>query len=180
MPDLPSHVTALVADASGEETRLEVRELPATDLGDGDVLIAVNWSGVNYKDGLASRKDGKVARISPLVPGVDLAGTVVDAGASSFAVGQSVLVHGYDMGVAHHGGYSQYARVPGEWVVPLPSALTERQAMGLGTARALGVGRGWLAPLPGRERCHRPSGGLGRLTPAAEGEVGRRCRLRRR
>jgi acrylyl-CoA reductase (NADPH) len=134
MPGLPSHVTALVADASGEETRLEVRELPATDLGDGDVLIAVNWSSVNYKDGLASRKDGKVARISPLVPGIDLAGTVVDAGASPFAVGQSVLVHGYDVGVAHHGGYSQYARVPGEWVVPLPSTLTERQAMGLGTA----------------------------------------------
>jgi acrylyl-CoA reductase (NADPH) len=89
---------------------------------------------VNYKDGLACRKDGKVARISPLVPGIDLAGTVVDPGKSSFAVGQSVLAHGYDLGVAHHGGYSQYARVPGEWVVPLPSNLTERQAMSLGTA----------------------------------------------
>ena len=134
MADLPPYVTALVADASGEETRLEVGELPAADLGDGDVVIAVNWSSVNYKDGLASRKDGKVARISPLVPGIDLAGTVVDPGGSSFAVGQSVLVHGYDLGVAHHGGYSQYARVPGEWVVPLPSNLTERQAMSLGTA----------------------------------------------
>ena len=134
MADLPPYVTALVADASGEEARLEVGKLPAADLGDGDVVIAVNWSSVNYKDGLACRKDGKVARISPLVPGIDLAGTVVDPGKSSFAVGQSVLVHGYDLGVAHHGGYSQYARVPGEWVVPLPSNLTERQAMSLGTA----------------------------------------------
>lgn len=134
MADLPPYVTALVADVSGEETRLDVAELPAADLGDGDVVIAVNWSSVNYKDGLASRKAGKVARISPLVPGIDLAGTVVDPGESSFTVGQSVLVHGYDLGVAHHGGYSHYARVPGEWVVPLPSNLTERQAMSLGTA----------------------------------------------
>lgn len=134
MADLPPYVTALVADVSGEETRLDVAELPAADLGDGDVVIAVNWSSVNYKDGLASRKAGKVARISPLVPGIDLAGTVVDPGESSFTVGQSVLVHGYDLGVAHHGGYSHYARVPGEWVVPLPSDLTERQAMSLGTA----------------------------------------------
>ena len=134
MPDLPSHVTALIADVSDEETRLELGELPATDLGDGDVLVAVNWSSVNYKDGLASRKSGKVARISPLVPGIDLAGTVVDAGQSSLSVGESVLAHGYDLGVAHHGGYSQYARVPGDWIVPLPPTLTERQAMALGTA----------------------------------------------
>ena len=134
MPDLPSHVTALIADVSAEETRLELGELPATDLGDGDVLVAVNWSSVNYKDGLASRKSGKVARISPLVPGIDLAGTVVDAGQSSLSVGQSVLAHGYDLGVAHHGGYSRYARVPGDWIVPLPPTLTERQAMALGTA----------------------------------------------
>lgn len=134
MANLPPSVTALVADASGEEARLEVTEIPATELGEGDVVIAVNWSSVNYKDGLASSKNGKVARISPLVPGIDLAGTVVDAGQSSLSVGQSVLAHGYELGVAHHGGYSQYARVPGEWVVPLPSSLTERQAMALGTA----------------------------------------------
>jgi putative YhdH/YhfP family quinone oxidoreductase len=134
MASLPPYVTALIADASGEENRLEVGQLPPADLGEGDVVIAVNWSSVNYKDGLASRKDGKVARISPLVPGIDLAGTVIDAGQSSVAVGQSVLVHGYELGVAHHGGYSQYARVPGEWVVPIPSNLTERQAMSLGTA----------------------------------------------
>jgi acrylyl-CoA reductase (NADPH) len=103
-------------------------------LGDGDVVIAVSWSSVNYKDGLVSRKNGKVARISPLVPGIDLAGTVVNSEQSTFAVGQSVLVHGYDLGVAHHGGYSHFARVPAEWVVPIPAALSERQAMTLGTA----------------------------------------------
>jgi acrylyl-CoA reductase (NADPH) len=134
MADLPTAVRALLADSSGAETRLQVGELSADQLGDGDVVIAVHWSSVNYKDGLASRKDGKVARIDPLVPGIDLSGTVVDPGGSSFAVGQSVLVHGYDLGVAHHGGYSEFARVPAEWVVPLPASLTERQAMTLGTA----------------------------------------------
>jgi acrylyl-CoA reductase (NADPH) len=134
MSDLPSSVRALLADASGPESHLELRSLPVTDLGDGDVVVAVSWSSVNYKDGLASRKDGKVARIDPLVPGIDLAGTVVDPGSSALAAGQSVLVHGYDLGVAHHGGYAEYARVPADWVVPLPSGLSERQAMTLGTA----------------------------------------------
>jgi acrylyl-CoA reductase (NADPH) len=134
MADLPTAVRALIADSSGEETQLQVGELSADELGDGDVVIAVRWSSVNYKDGLASRKNGKVARISPLVPGIDLAGTVLDPGSSSLAVGSSVVVHGYDLGVAHHGGYSQFARVPAEWVVPLPASLSERQAMTLGTA----------------------------------------------
>jgi acrylyl-CoA reductase (NADPH) len=130
----PTHSRSLVADASGDETELEIRELPLTDLGPGDVLVAVHWSTVNYKDGLASRKSGKVARISPLVLGVDLAGEIVDPGSSGLAVGQSVIVHGYDLGTAHHGGYGQFARVPAEWVVALPAGLTERQAMCLGTA----------------------------------------------
>ncbi|MGY1764332.1 acryloyl-CoA reductase [Geodermatophilus sp. SYSU D00779] len=134
MSTLPSSVRALVADASGPESRLELRSLPVPDLGDGDVVIAVSWSSVNFKDGLASRKDGKVARIDPLVPGIDLAGTVVDPGSSALSTGQSVLVHGYDLGVAHHGGYAEYARVPAGWVVPLPGGLSERQAMTLGTA----------------------------------------------
>jgi acrylyl-CoA reductase (NADPH) len=134
MTSLPNATEALVADSSGDETELTVRALPLSDLGPGDVLIAVTWSSVNYKDGLASRKKGKVARISPLVLGVDLAGTVVEPGGSGLTVGQSVIVHGYDLGVAHHGGFSQYARVPADWVVPLPAGLTERQAMTLGTA----------------------------------------------
>ena len=125
---------ALIADSSGPETVLEVRSLPLADLGDGDVLIAVSWSSVNFKDALATSKDGKVARIDPLIPGIDLAGTVVDPGDSGLAEGAEVLVHGYDLGVAHHGGYSEYARVPADWVVPLPDGLTLREAMILGTA----------------------------------------------
>ncbi|NIL78362.1 acryloyl-CoA reductase [Rhodococcus sp. B10] len=128
---IPEEFRAFVVD---KDTEGEVRHLGAEVLGDGDVTIKVNWSGVNYKDGLASRPGGKVARISPLIPGIDLAGTVVDPGQSSIATGTSVLVHGYDLGVAHHGGFAEYARVPAEWVVRLPQGLTDKEAMSLGTA----------------------------------------------
>lgn len=130
----PTEARALVADSSGPETVLQIRSLPVSDLGVGDVLIEVAWSSVNFKDSLAVRKDGKVARMNPLVPGVDLAGTVVEPGNSGLESGMPVVVHGYDLGVAHHGGYSEYARVPAEWVVPLPAGLSTRQAMTLGTA----------------------------------------------
>jgi acrylyl-CoA reductase (NADPH) len=131
---LPAASSAVVADTSGADEVVEVRSVPLSDLGEGDVVVRVTWSSVNYKDALASRKSGKVARISPLVLGIDLAGAVVEPGSSQLAVGQQVVVHGYDLGVAHHGGFSEYARVPADWVVPLPPELTDRQAMTLGTA----------------------------------------------
>ena len=93
--------------------------------GDGDVVVDVAYSSVNYKDGLATIAKGQVARISPLVPGIDLAGT---------ADGSPVLAHGYELGVARHGGYAEQARVPAEWLVPLPDGLSARQAMAIGTA----------------------------------------------
>lgn len=131
---MTDQANALVADSSGDETVLQVRPIPITDLGVGDVLIEVSWSSVNFKDALAASKDGKVARIDPLIPGIDLAGTVVDPGNSGLDAGTEVLVHGYDLGVAHHGGFSEYARVPADWVVPLPDGLSLRDAMIVGTA----------------------------------------------
>src|SRR3954449_423096 len=94
--------------------------------GDGE-LVRVAWSSVNYKDALATIEKGQVARISPLVPGIDLAGTDEDSG-------EEVLAHGYDLGVSHHGGYAERARVKSDWVVPLPDGLSARQAMAIGTA----------------------------------------------
>jgi putative YhdH/YhfP family quinone oxidoreductase len=107
-----------------------VGTLSRDDLPDGDVLVEVAYSTVNYKDALAASPDGQVARISPLVPGVDLAGTVLEGPGE----GTQVLAHGYEIGVARHGGYARFARVPGEWVVPLPDGLSAREAMTLGTA----------------------------------------------
>ena len=113
---------AFVAEQNDDGVVREVRDLDESDLGEGDVLVQVAYSSVNYKDALAaSGKKGQVARISPLIPGIDLAG-------------DGVLAHGYDLGVAHHGGYAEYARVPSDWIVPLPDGLSARQAMAIGTA----------------------------------------------
>jgi acrylyl-CoA reductase (NADPH) len=90
------------------------------------VLVDVSWSSVNYKDSLAASEKGRVARISPLIVGIDLAGTTDN--------GQEVLAHGYDLGVSRHGGFAEQARVPAEWLVPLPPGLTAKEAMTVGTA----------------------------------------------
>src|SRR4051794_17554954 len=119
---------AFVAEKRGDEVVRGVREdFEIGDLGEGDVLVKVGWSSVNYKDALATIAKGQVARISPLIPGIDLAGVDEDSG-------EEVLAHGYDLGVAHHGGYAECARVRSEWVVPLPGGLSAKQAMTIGTA----------------------------------------------
>lgn len=138
-PAIPATFRAYVAektDGLGGTPAVErgVREFAAADLPPGEVTIRVDWSSVNYKDGLATRIDGKVARISPLIPGIDLAGEVVTSEDRAFDVGDSVLAHGYDLGVSRHGGYAEYQRVPAGWVVPLDGALTSRDAMAIGTA----------------------------------------------
>jgi acrylyl-CoA reductase (NADPH) len=132
----PERVRAFVAEQRDGEVGRGLREVALDELGEGDVLVRVEWSGVNYKDGLATIPKGQVARISPLIPGIDLAGTVVSSSSSEGgpAEGSGVLVHGHDLGVAHHGGYAEYARVPADWVVPLPDGLSARDAMAIGTA----------------------------------------------
>jgi acrylyl-CoA reductase (NADPH) len=134
MSTIPDSFRAFVAERKGDDVVREARTLSPDDLPDGDVTVRVQWSSVNYKDGLATTPKGRVARISPLVPGVDLAGEVVATSAGDVAPGTQVIVHGYDLGVAHHGGFAQYARVPVGWVVPLPDGLTAREAMTIGTA----------------------------------------------
>jgi len=140
MADLPQDIRAFVAVKGDEGVDRGLRTIAADELGEGDVVVRVDCSSVNYKDALATIPKGQVARISPLVPGIDLAGTVVEGPGE----GTEVLVHGYDLGVAHNGGYAEYARVPGEWVVPLPDGLSTTQAMAIGTAgftAALAVAR---------------------------------------
>ena len=110
-----------------------VIEMSVADLPEDGALVEVQWSSVNYKDGLASTPTGKVARISPLVPGVDLAGVLVDD-APGMPAGTAVIAHGYDLGVSRHGGFAQFARIPYGWLVALPVGLTAREAMIVGTA----------------------------------------------
>jgi putative YhdH/YhfP family quinone oxidoreductase len=117
-----------------EDVVTGVRTLSSDALPDGAVLLAVDWSAVNFKDGMVTRPGNRVARINPLVPGVDLVGTVLDSADPGVAHGTQVIVHGYDLGVSHHGGFAQLARVPADWVVPLPDGLDARQAATIGTA----------------------------------------------
>ena len=135
MPSLPESFRAYVVDksAGGAFTRGLTRLTPV-DLPHGEVTVRVGWSSVNFKDGLAAREDGRVARGYPLVPGIDLAGVVIESDDESVRVGDRVLAHGYDIGTARHGGYAEIARVRAEWTVPLPEDLTARDAMAIGTA----------------------------------------------
>ena len=100
----------------------------------GDVLIRVTHSSVNYKDALAATGRGQIIRRFPCVGGIDLAGEVVHSAAPRFQPGDRVLATSYDLGVSHHGGYSEYALVPGGWVMPLPAGMDCFDAMALGTA----------------------------------------------
>ncbi len=135
MSDLPETFRAYVVDRpEGGAFSRGVREMTPADLPPGELTIRVEWSGVNFKDGLAAREDGRVARGYPLIPGIDLAGTVVASDDGAFPPGTTVLANGYDIGTARHGGYGELARIPWGWAVPLPAGLTAREAMEIGTA----------------------------------------------
>jgi acrylyl-CoA reductase (NADPH) len=132
---VPDEFPAFLATMRDDAVDRGLATLAAADLPEGDITIRVDWSSINYKDALATIAKGQVAQISPLVPGVDLAGEVVASDdAEAIPVGTQAIVTGYDLGVAHHGGWAHYARVPAGWVVPLPAGLTLREAMALGTA----------------------------------------------
>jgi len=131
---MPVTFRACVVNKTEDRFTAQVQELTPADLPSGEVLIRVAYSGVNYKDALACTPDGKIVRSYPFVPGVDLSGTVVESGDSRFHEGDEVIVTSYDLGVSHYGGFSEYARVKADWIVPLPQGLTLKEAMILGTA----------------------------------------------
>ncbi|MFN3885120.1 MAG: acryloyl-CoA reductase, partial [Rhodocyclaceae bacterium] len=109
-------------------------QMDETMLDPGDVTISVAYSGVNYKDALAATGAGKIIRRFPCIGGIDLAGVVIDSQSPKFRPGDQVLATSYDIGVAHHGGYAEMARLPADWVYPLPAGMNPREAMALGTA----------------------------------------------
>ncbi|MCK2095244.1 oxidoreductase [Thauera aromatica] len=143
--------------------------LTAGQLDAGEVGIRVHYSSINYKDALAATGAGKIIRRFPCVGGIDLAGEVVDSADARFRPGDKVVVTSFDLGVAHHGGYAEYARVPAAWVVPLPAGLDLFEAMALGTAgftAALGIVRmehNGLAPANGPVVVTGATGGVGGL-----------------
>lgn len=125
---------ALIVDKQEDDFSVGLKNISQTDLPEGDILIKVHYSSVNYKDGLASIPDGNIVRNYPHIPGIDLAGVIVESTSDAFTVGQQVIATSYEIGVSQHGGFSEYARVNSEWVVPLPDGLTLKEAMIYGTA----------------------------------------------
>jgi len=129
---IPQSFRAFQAVTDGESVSRGVVEMSPGELPAG-VAIAVEFSSVNYKDGLASTPTGKVARISPIVPGVDMVGVLLED-AGDLVAGTEVIAHAYDIGVGQHGGFAEFARVPENQILALPAGLTAHDSMVIGTA----------------------------------------------
>lgn len=125
---------AIVIKQQEDEVTYGVEQISEEQLSQGDVLVKVAYSSINYKDMLAVQKKGGVIRDYPMIPGIDFSGTVVHTADGRFQQGQEVIVTGFEMGMSHTGGFSEYARVPAEWIVPLPDGLSLKDAMVFGTA----------------------------------------------
>jgi acrylyl-CoA reductase (NADPH) len=153
-------------------------DMSLEDLDPGEVVVRVAYSDVNYKDALAATGKGRILRRSACVGGIDFSGTVVSSGDSRFAKGDAVLAAGFDLGVAHHGGYAQYARVPAEWLVKLPQGMSLWEAMAFGTAgftAGLGIVRmeqNGLKPANGPVIVNGATGGVGSIAVSALAKLG--------
>src|SRR5947209_1884261 len=134
MPATEATFKAFVVDKKEDSFTATFKDLTLADLPPGEALVKVAYSSVNYKDGLASIPEGRIVRNYPFVPGIDLAGVVVESNDARFKPGDEVIATSYDLGVSHYGGFSEYARVKADWIVPLPEGLTLKEAMALGTA----------------------------------------------
>lgn len=125
---------AFVLEGPPDAVSASVRTIDTALLPDEEVTIQVEYSSINYKDAMIAHGVGRMVRQFPHIPGVDLAGTVAADRSGRLQPGDKVIVTGYDLGVGRFGGYAEYARVPADWVVPLPDGLTAQEAMTLGTA----------------------------------------------
>ena len=160
---------AYLIDQKDGKTVAGFAQLDEEQLDQGEVTIKVAYSSVNYKDALAATGAGRIIRRHPCVGGIDMAGTVVRSTDARFREGDEVIATSYDIGVAHHGGYAEYGRVPADWVVPLPKGMSLFDSMALGTAgytAALGVVRmeeNGLKPANGRVVVSGATGGVGSI-----------------
>jgi len=153
----------LLISKTDDGQKVELSQLDESQLPEGDVLIDVEYSTLNYKDGLAITGRSPVVRKWPMVPGIDLAGTVKESGSSEWKPGDKVVLNGWGVGETHWGGLAQKARLKGEWLVPLPKSMTSRQAMAIGTA-------GYTAALC-VEALARPLIGVGRTPKISRAEA---------
>ncbi|WP_128101461.1 acryloyl-CoA reductase [Paenibacillus sp. DCT19] len=171
----PAYVVRKEQDGA---VKAAIEQLRKEDLPNGDVTLQVQYSSVNYKDGLATIEKGGVVREYPIVPGIDLAGTVEESVSGRFAPGDRVISTGFEPGVSHFGGYSRYARLRSEWLVPLPPGLSEKEAMAIGTAgftAALSVDamvQAGVTPEMGKILVTGATGGVGSMAVAILAKLG--------
>ncbi len=158
---------ALVVDKGEGGQSVGLRDFDAADLMEGDVVVRVSHSTVNYKDGLAVTGKAPVIRRFPMIPGIDFAGIVETSSHPDFAAGDAVLLNGWGTGETHLGAYAERTRVKGDWLLPLPAGLTAAQAMAIGTAGytamlcLLALERHGLAPAAGPAIVTGAAGGVG-------------------
>ncbi|MBF0358303.1 MAG: oxidoreductase [Magnetococcales bacterium] len=131
---MPNTFKALVLNKNDDQTYSEFKQLDLADLPDGDVVVSISHSSLNYKDGLAVTGAGKIIRNFPFVPGIDLAGVVESSESEKFKVGDAVLLTGWGVGEKYWGGFSQKARLNAKWLTAMPEGLTPSRAMAIGTA----------------------------------------------
>ena len=161
-----------------KKIRAEFVDLSLDELDPGDVVVRVAYSDVNYKDALAATGKGKILRRASCIGGIDFSGTVVSSSNAQFNKGDAVVGVGYDLGVAHHGGYSQYARVPASWLIKLPQGMSLWDAMAFGTAgftAGIGIVRmeeNRLKPANGPVIVNGATGGVGSIALAALSRLG--------
>ena len=169
-----------VEEVAKNEYKRSIIERKVADLPEGDLLIKVHYSSLNYKDALSAVGNKGVTRNFPHTPGIDAAGEVVSCESGRFAAGDRVLVTGYDLGMNTHGGYGQYIRIPSEWAIPLPAGLTLKETMILGTAgftAALSVWKmqqGGVAPGDGDILVTGATGGVGSIAVSILARAGYR------
>lgn len=125
---------ALLTEKTDAGLATSIRDVPENQLGDGDVTVRVEWSTVNYKDALALSGRGDIMKVFPLIGGIDLAGVVESSTNPAFKPSDRVLANGWGLSQTHNGGYAEKARLPAEWLIPVPGAFSTRDAMAIGTA----------------------------------------------
>ena len=130
----PENFKALVLRQEDGKTVSAVEQLSINDLPEGDILLSVDYSSINYKDSMAVTGTGKIIRTWPMVPGIDLTGTIIESNADSYKPGEKVLLTGWSVGEQYWGGYSQIQRVQSKWLIPLPESMDGKTAMAIGTA----------------------------------------------
>jgi len=169
---------AIRIDKADKGQTVELVDFDDNDLMEGDVTVRVEWSTLNYKDGLALSGKAPVVRRFPMIPGIDLAGRVEASSHPQWKPGDAVILNGWGLGETHLGAYGEKARVKGEWLVPLPSGMSAREAMAIGTAgytamlAVMALERHGVAPANGPVAVTGAAGGVGSVGIALLAKLG--------